>query len=105
MKKLNSVEYNLLVELFKASNFRLQAFSLSQRVILPFSQFLEKISVLSEKNLIKTDGAVIELTQAGFYLILTQQNKRNLVKDIPKEFLRNKTISIEEFYVPRRSLM
>ncbi|MDP7774865.1 hypothetical protein QWI49_06805 [Acinetobacter nosocomialis] len=105
MKKLSPIEYRILVELFKASNYRLQAFTLSQRVILPFSKFLDAVTVLSEMNLIKTNGAVIELTQSGFYLILAQKKRKISIREIPKDFLRKETISLKEFYVPRRSLM
>lgn len=105
MKKLSTIEYSLLIALFQASNYRLQAFTLSQRVVLPFSKFLENISKLSKKNLVSTNGAVIELTQTGFYLVLAHQEKRTSLKEIPKDFLREKTISLNELYVPRRSLL
>lgn len=105
MKKLSQIEHRVLIELFKASNYRLQAFTLSQRVILPFSKFLDTISVLSEMNLLKTNGAVIELTQSGFYLILSQKKRKTTIRQIPEDFLREGKISLNEFYVPRRSLM
>jgi hypothetical protein len=105
MKKLSQSEHKVLIELFKASNYRLQAFTLSQRAVLPFSKFLNAISVLSEMNLLKTDGAVIELTQSGFYSILSQREHKTTIRQIPKDFLREGKISLNDFYVPRRSLM
>lgn len=105
MKKLSQSEHRVLIELFKASNYRLQAFTLSQRAVLPFSKFLNTISLLSEMNLLKTDGAVIELTQSGFYFILSRKEHKKAIKQIPKDFLSEGKISLNDFYVPRRSLM
>lgn len=105
MKKLNSIEYSILIVLFRATNYRLQAFTLSQRVVLPFSKFLESISTLAKKNLVSTNGAVIELSQSGFYLVLAHKEKSTSLKEIPENFIREKTISINDFYVPRRSLI
>ncbi|WP_288366217.1 hypothetical protein [uncultured Acinetobacter sp.] len=105
MKKFSKIEHRVLIELFKASNYRLQAFTLSQRVMLPFSKFLDTISVLSEMSLLKTNGATIELTHSGFYLILSQKQHKTAIKEIPKDFLREGRISLNELYAPRRSLM
>ncbi|WP_257227358.1 MULTISPECIES: hypothetical protein [unclassified Acinetobacter] len=106
MKKNIYLKNELLKILLASSNHTLQAFTLNKRLGLASNVFFDLIFELEKEGLIHIDGVFIKLLEQGIVYILSIMNveKKNKSK-IPNRFLSDSTLKINEFYIPKRSLL
>lgn len=106
MKKNTYLKNELLKVLLASSNHTLQAFTLNKRLGLASNVFFDLIFQLEKEGLIQIDGVFVKLLDQGIECILSIMNveKKNKSK-IPNKFTSDSSLKINEFYVPKRSLL
>lgn len=106
MKKNTYLKNELLKVLLASSNHTLQAFTLNKRLGLASNVFFDLIFQLEKEGLIQIDGVFVKLLDQGIECILSIMNveKKNKSK-IPNKFISDSSLKINEFYVPKRSLL
>lgn len=106
MKKNTYLKNELLKVLLASSNHTLQAFTLNKRLGLASNVFFDLIFQLEKEGLIQIDGVFVKLLDQGIEYILSIMNveKKNKSK-IPNKFISDSSLKINEFYVPKRSLL
>ncbi|WP_416041105.1 hypothetical protein [Acinetobacter lactucae] len=106
MKKNIFLEKKLLTLLFSASNKTLQAFTLNQRVGISQTDFLKLVFEMKDDGLLIIDGVFIKLSTLGEEKVLLDLNSSKSSKNnIPKKFLSESKLKVNELYIPKRSLL
>src|SRR5690606_36752499 len=106
MKKNTYLKNELLKVLLASSNHTLQEFTSNKRLGLASNVFFDLIFQLEKEGLIQIDGVFVKLLDQGIEYILSIMNveKKNKSK-IPNKFISDSSLKINEFYVPKRSLL
>lgn len=106
MKKNIFLKNELVKILFSSSNHTLQAFTLNKRLSVAPNIFFDLIFQLEKEELLVIDGVFIKLADLGVKYILSiiEAEKKNKSK-IPSIFLSDSKLKVNEFYIPKRSLL
>lgn len=106
MTKSNLVKREILKILFSASNRTLHAYTLNKRVSIPTNTFFELVNQLAVDELVLIDGVFVKLSEVGVKILLSQLDIESKSKNsIPARFLSEVKVEVNDFYVPKRSLL
>lgn len=106
MKKNKFLKNKLLKILLASSNYTLQAYTLNKRLGVAPNIFFDLIFQLEKDKLVFIDGVFIRLMDLGVtYILSIMETEKNNKSKIPAIFLSDSTLKVNEFYVPKRSLL
>jgi len=106
MKKNIFLKNELLRILFSSSNHTLQAFTLNKRLSVAPNVFFDVIFQLEKEELLVVDGVFIKLSNLGEKKVLLDLNaSKNSKNNIPKKFLSESKLKVNDLYIPKRSLL